>query len=211
MTRFGLIRHAHSLWNGEQRVQGQKNSPLSEPGREMASAWGKQLSGLPWNRILISDLGRVKETAQLINERLRLPMHTEPRLREQDWGEWSGLEFAELLERRQDAFVRQQERGWDFRPPGGESRLEVLVRSQAALKEAARQWPGERILIISHEGVLKCLVYHLCGLKFLPSEQPLVQGYKLHLLQVCKQTLLLEKAGLLDLSTVQGAEPEAIF
>jgi len=211
MTRFGLMRHAYSLWNGEQRVQGQKNSPLSEPGREMASAWGKQLSGLPWNRILISDLGRVKETGQLINESLHLPMHTDSRLREQDWGEWSGLEFSELFNRRKDDFSRQQQRGWDFQPPGGESRLEVLARSQAALIEAARQWPGEKVLVLSHEGVLKCLIYHLCGLKFLPSEQPLVQGYKLHLLQVCEQSLLLEKVGALALLSVNGAEPKAIF
>jgi probable phosphoglycerate mutase len=205
------MRHAHSLWNGEQRVQGQQNSLLSEPGREMASAWGKQLSGLPWNRILISDLGRVKETGQLINESLHLPMHTDSRLREQDWGEWSGLEFSELLNRRKDDFSLQQQRGWDFRPPGGESRLEVLARSQVALIEAARQWPGEKVLVLSHEGVLKCLIYHLCGLKFLPSEQPLVQGYKLHLLQVCEQSLLLEKVGALALLSVNGAEPGAIF
>lgn len=211
MTRFGLIRHAHSLWNGEQRIQGWQNSPLSEPGREMATAWGKQLQGIPWNRILISDLGRVKETGKLINESLRLPMHTDVRLREQDWGEWTGMEFVELLEQNRQAFARQQQRGWDFRPPGGESRLDVLARSQAALRDAAGNWPGDRILVISHEGVLKCLVYHFCGLKFLPSEQPLVHGYKLHLLQVCNQSLLLEKVGAFDLLSVNGAEPKALF
>ncbi|HHD56526.1 MAG TPA: histidine phosphatase family protein [Desulfobulbaceae bacterium] len=211
MTRFGLIRHAHSLWNGEKRVQGQKNSPLSEPGREMATAWGKQLRGLPWNRILISDLGRVKETGKLINESLHLPMHTDSRLREQDWGEWSGLEFAELLDRRQDVFSRQQQRGWHFRPPRGESRLDVLARSQAALRDASRNWPGEKVLVISHEGVLKCLVYHLCGRKFLPSEQALIEGYNLHLLQICEKTLLLEKLRILDLLTLKGAEPEPLF
>ena len=211
MTRFGCIRHAHSLWNGEQRVQGRQNSPLSEPGREMATAWGKQLQGLPWNRILISDLGRVKETGKLINESLHLPMHTDSRLREQDWGEWTGLPYAELLERRGEAFARQQRRGWHFRPPRGESRLEVLARSQAALRDAARNWPGEKVLVISHEGVLKCLVYHLCGRKFLPSEQPLIKGYKVHLLQICEKTLLLEKLGILDLLTLKGAEPGALF
>lgn len=211
MTRFGCIRHAHSLWNGERRVQGRQNSPLSEPGREMAMAWGKQLQGLPWNRILISDLGRVKETGKLINESLHLPMHTDSRLREQDWGEWTGLSYAELLERRGEAFARQQRRGWHFRPPRGESRLEVLARSQAALRDAARNWPGDKVLVISHEGVLKCLVYYLCGRKFLPSEQALIEGYKLHLLQICEQTLLLEKLRILDLLTLKDAEPEALF
>ena len=211
MTRFGCIRHSHSLWNGEQRIQGRQNSPLSEQGREMAVAWGKQLQGLPWDRILISDLGRVRETGKLINESLRLPMHTDQRLREQDWGEWSGLTYGELRERRGEDFARQQRRGWHFRPPRGESRLEVLARARAALRDAARNWPGEKVLVITHEGVLKCLVYHLCGLKFLPSEQPLIRGYKVHLLQICETTLLLERLGILDLLTFQGAEPVALF
>lgn len=211
MTRFGLIRHAPSIWNGEQRVQGQQNSPLSEPGREMATTWGKQLQGIPWDRILISDLGRVKETGKLINESLRLPMHTDPRLREQDWGEWSGLQYGEFLERLAGDFSRQQQRGWNFRPPGGESRLEVLARSQEAFKDAARNWPGDKILVISHEGVLKCLVYNICGRKFLPSEQPIIEGYALHLLQICKKSLLLEKVGIVELATSKEAETKALF
>ncbi|MFO7497275.1 MAG: histidine phosphatase family protein, partial [Desulfobacterales bacterium] len=46
-------------------------------------------------------------------------------------------------------------RGWGFRPPGGESRHEVWRRGRAALMAGARRWPGETLLGVTHEGVIK--------------------------------------------------------
>ena len=200
-TRFGLIRHGQTLWNAEKRIQGRDNSPLSEQGRAMALAWGKQLAGMGWNRILMSDLGRVQETGQLVNATLRLPMLNDARLREQDWGEWSGWTFSELFARRRQEVRQQEELGWDFRPPGGESRVEVLARAQDALQAAHHRRPGENILVICHEGIIKCLLYALSKRKFLPSEPRLIKGYQLHLLRACGDGLQLEQVNALPLWT----------
>ena len=190
-TQFGLIRHSLTLWNEEKRIQGRMNSPLSETGRRMAAAWGRELQGLHWDRILASDLGRVQETVALVNQELHLPLHVDPLLQEQDWGEWSGLSFPELF-RRFGPEVRQQEAaGWDFRPPGGESRTEVLSRGQQVLRNAASKWPGEDILIVCHEGIIKTLLYQLLGRHFLPDEPKILKGYQLHLLQIHEDDLQL--------------------
>ena len=62
----------------------------------------------------------------------------------------------------------QEARGWAFRPPSGESRLEVFARSQDALRRFA---PKEaRVFVVTHKGVLKCLLYDLLGMAFLPEE-----------------------------------------
>ncbi len=183
-TKFGLIRHSLTQWNEEKRIQGLQNSPLSENGRRMATAWGHELAGLHWDRIVASDLGRVKETVALINRELNLPVHIEPLLREQDWGEWSGLSFPELFARFSPEVKNQEAAGWDFRPPEGESRKEVLARAMQALNKIADQWPGEDILLVCHEGIIKTLLYHLLDRKFLPSEPKILKGYQLHLLQV---------------------------
>lgn len=200
-NRFGLIRHGQTLWNAEKRIQGQRNSPLSEGGREMARTWGAQLATRPWDRMLMSDLGRAQETGQLMNATLQLPLCNDVRLREQEWGDWSGWRLPDLRIRQQQALQQQEERGWDFRPPGGESRTEVLARCEDALLSAHRRWPGENILVVCHEGIIKCLLYSLCKRKFLLSEPKLIKGYQLHLLQARENSLLLEEANALQLWT----------
>jgi broad specificity phosphatase PhoE len=50
---------------------------------------------------------------------------------------------------------------WSFCPPGGENRVRVFERGVAALGEAAGRWPGEKILVVTHEGMIKSLVYRI--------------------------------------------------
>ena len=201
VTRFGLIRHARTIWNEEKRIQGRKNSPLSAVGVAMAKRWGQELGHHRWDRILMSDLGRVQETAEQVNASLQLPLTLEPRLREQDWGQWSGQTFPDLFSYCADEIRDQEQLGWMFQPPGGESRMAVLERSRQALLEAHARWPGENILVICHEGNIKCLLYFLLKRKFLPDEPRLLTGYQLHLLQVAGGKLLLEEANALPLWT----------
>jgi probable phosphoglycerate mutase len=159
-TDFGLLRHAETLWNRERRIQGHQDSPLSALGERQAADWGRLLQGGGWTRMLASDLGRARSSAEGINRQLQLPLHLDPRLREQDWGRWSGRRLAEIR-RCHGVQLAAAGRGWDFHPPGGEPRRAVLARGREALLGAARLWPAERILVISHEGLLKCILYHL--------------------------------------------------
>lgn len=160
-TVFYLMRHAATEWNAAGRIQGRADAPLTAEGRRWATRWGRQLAPLGMTRLLSSDTGRAQATARIINAALALPLTTEARLREQDWGQWTGCRHRRLRTETSGAYARQQARGWDFRPPGGESHLEVLERALAALGDAMATFPGERVLLVTHEGVIKCLVYHL--------------------------------------------------
>jgi probable phosphoglycerate mutase len=192
-TSFGLIRHAATLWNEKKMIQGRLDSPLSGNGRKMAAEWGRSLASFSWQRIICSDLGRTRATAELINHTLKLPVHPDRRFREQDWGEWSGRTLAEVKKHHKKQLSDLVRNGWAFRPPGGESRTEVLARSLAALHEAHTTWPGESILVVCHEGIIKCLLYHLSGRQFLPEEPRLInKGYQLHLLEH-KQELIIKE------------------
>ena len=174
-TSFGLIRHATTQWNEKKLIQGQQDSPLSLAGQQMATDWGRRLASFSWQRIICSDLGRTRETTELINQTLKLSIHPDKRLREQDWGEWSGISLAEVKKKHKELLQSMVRSGWSFQPPGGESRKQVLRRSLAAMQEAHTSWPGESILIVCHEGVIKCLLYHLTERKFLPEEPPLIK------------------------------------
>ena len=191
-TTFGLIRHAATLWNEKKLIQGQQDSPLSEAGRQMAADWGRSLASYSWQRIVCSDLGRTRETTELINQTLKLPAHPDKRLREQDWGEWSGMTLADVKQNHEKLLQDLVRSGWLFQPPEGESRNQVLKRSLAALYEAHTSWPGESILVVCHEGVIKCLPYHLTRHKFLPEEPPLIRSKHLHFLEHDNGTLYLK-------------------
>ena len=180
-TYFALLRHAETEWNREKRVQGQQNSILTSAGRQQAKRWGRALRRCRLNYMVSSDLERATQTASLINQSLKLQCSLEPRLREQDWGAWSGMKLGDLVET--DDLKVQERTGWHFRPLQGESRLEVLERSQQALLDIAHRLEGQRILVVTHGGVMKCLLYKLHGRKFLPEEPLLLEPYRLHWLR----------------------------
>lgn len=180
ITRFGLIRHASTVWNQEKRIQGQQDSPLTDDGVALARQWGRLLQAHHWDLILASDLGRAARTAFLVNETLRAPIEYDPGLREQDWGRWEGKTLARIREETPELLLQQMTAGWKFRPPGGESRDRLWKRSSRSLLAAAEGRPGKRVLVVTHEGVIKSLIYRLSGRKFLPTEPPVFEERKLH-------------------------------
>jgi probable phosphoglycerate mutase len=180
ITRFGLMRHAETLWNRESRIQGHRDSSLTNSGKKDADGWGRRLKRIDWDRIFGSDLGRAVDTAAIINHHLQVPFETDPRLREQDWGEWTAERIAKIESEALPRLDETKRTGWQFCPPGGEDRISVWQRSHRALVAAAKRWPGETILIVTHEGVIRSLIYRLCNRKYLPQEPALLKSRHLH-------------------------------
>lgn len=192
-TLLGLIRHAETEWNRARVIQGQEDTVLTPEGRETARDWGRSLVGRGYERIIASDLTRARDTAELVNQALRLPVTYDCRLREQDWGRWVGSTVRELRANAPGAVEYQEAMGWDFRPPGGESRVDVLERSLNALRDAAERCPGERILVVCHTGVLKAVTHHLLAMEYLPEEGNPLHPYHLHRVAVAGGVLTLDK------------------
>jgi probable phosphoglycerate mutase len=200
ITRFGLMRHAQTVWNRAKKIQGHCDSALTAEGERQAASWGQRLSQFPWDRILASDTGRALATAERINAYLNIPLTTDPRLREQDWGRWAGKTIPQIQTEATQVLDEQINAGWNFCPPGGEPRESVLKRSQKALIEAAGRHRGDNLLVVTHEGVVKSLIYHLCGRKFLPGEPVILKSYRLHWLVNDGNGLQIEKLNALELS-----------
>jgi probable phosphoglycerate mutase len=205
-TRFGLIRHARTVWNQAKRIQGQSDSPLIPDGEKQAKQWGPILKEHQWDRILASDLGRALQTAALVNDALKLAIQTDSRLREQNWGNWTGKTLAQVKIKALRHLEDHVQSGWRFCPPGGEDRNSVWLRSQTALLEAAKNQPGATMLVITHEGVIKSLIYRLCNRQFLPSEPPLIRPLHLHWLVYDRSGLRVEKINALALPSYTHAE-----
>jgi probable phosphoglycerate mutase len=153
---ISLLRHASTAWNEEGRIQGRHDVPLSARGRTEVRAWRLPPDGegaadaIRW---VSSPLSRAVETARLLFRREPL---VEGALAEMDWGDWEGLTLAELDARYGDEFRRNEARGLDFRPPGGESPREVADRVRGWLvRAAAGAGPA---VAVTHKGVLRALV-----------------------------------------------------
>jgi probable phosphoglycerate mutase len=180
MTTFGLIRHAQTPWNAQKRIQGQFDTILSQSGRAQAETWIRRLQQIAFDGILTSDLMRAVQTADILNCQLRLPVYHDSRLREQDWGRWAGQTIKGLQQEEPLELARQVSAGWEFCPPGGEDRFTVFQRCSQSLADWANKLNARSLLVVTHEGVIKCLIYRLCGRQFLPAEPPLIQSEHLH-------------------------------
>ena len=199
ITRFGLIRHAETVWNREKKIQGQSDSPLTRRGIFQAQNWSRVLDDIAWDRIMTSDIGRAVETADIINQKLQVTIDSDPALREQDWGQWTGKTLIEAEKEDPQFFAAQTGAGWMFCPPEGETRLSIWQRGHLALGKMAAKWPGETILVVTHEGVIKSLIYRLRGRKFTGPEPRLIKSLHLHWLIHNGQRLQLEKLNAMPL------------
>ncbi|SKA79154.1 histidine phosphatase family protein [Desulfobaculum bizertense] len=185
MTVFHLLRHAQTSWNQLRRIQGQRDIPLAPEGELQAETWKHALQETPFTGALCSDLQRAVRTAQILIEGRDIPLERDHRLREQDWGVWVGKTIDEIRGEEGFEVRRQEQAAWDFRPREGESRKEVLERTRNALFAAAQRHPHGEILVISHLGVIKCLLNDLLKHSFLPEDGDPVKKYGLHSI-VCK-------------------------
>ncbi len=201
VTYFGLIRHGKTQWNVDRRIQGKKNDPpLCPQGIEQVEQWRSFLPDTQkWDFILTSHLSRARETARILNKDLKLPLEADERLDEQDWGRWNGKTVQCLKTQHSKQLEVQMSLGWNFRPPEGESRLSVWQRSRKALEDAGKKFAGKNVLVVSHIGVIKTVVYGILKRNFLPDETPLVEPYGLHLLAWENERLVIKNLNLVRL------------
>lgn len=182
LTTFGLLRHGQTEWNKLKKIQGSCDSPLTAEGKKKIREWSRFLKKYNWDRILASDLGRVRETVSILNQELRLPAEYTPQLREQAWGDWEGMTIPYIKETFPEDLNRRVQLGWSFSAPNGETRQDVRERTLSALSEAGEKWVGKNILIVCHQGVIKSLLYSIAGRDFLPGDDEMLDPNSFHLI-----------------------------
>ena len=144
-----MVRHAMTAWNEAGRIQGRTDVPLSERGRR--ALIGRQLPArFRSYRVHSSPLARAVETAALLG--LGTPV-LDPRLMEMRWGEWEGETRASVAAADACGVARNEARGPDFRPPGGESPREVQARVVDWARSVGRS--PSNVVAITHKGVIK--------------------------------------------------------
>ena len=133
---FAVLRHAPTVWNGEGRLQGTTDIPLSADGEAAAKTWRLPAPADRWKRVC-SPLIRARRTAELVQP--SAPVTVDSRLREMSFGVWEGKSVAQLRAEGGEAFAAAERLGLDFHPPGGESPRMAMERLSAWAREIAER------------------------------------------------------------------------
>ncbi len=170
MVALALIRHAPTEWNEQVRIQGRTDIELSAEGLRRAESWKlpPELNAFAW---VCSPLKRAMQTARLLGAPTDCP--TDRRLQEADWGDWEGRVLSELRAELGQDMVRNEARGLDLRPPGGESPREVRERLRAFVRDIAAG--GRDTVAVTHNGVLRASYSLATGWDFKTKPEAVLQ------------------------------------
>ena len=162
--RLVVVRHGETVDNAANIWQGQRDSVLSQRGLAQVAAVGAPLSAYGAVRLISSDLGRARVTAEAIATACAVTLELDVRLREIDAGVWSGRTGIEIRREFPDETAALA-RGEDI-PRGvtGETVDQVRVRATAAAMEAVQQLePGQTAILSTHGLAARALVSGVCG------------------------------------------------
>ncbi|MDT9686656.1 histidine phosphatase family protein [Streptomyces sp. TRM76323] len=169
MATLILVRHGRSTANTAGVLAGRTPGvTLDERGAAQAAALPGRLAGVPLALAVSSPLQRCRETlAPLLDARPGLALHTEERINECDYGDWSGRKLAELTDEPLMDVVQHHPSAAAF--PGGESMRAMQARAVDAVRDwnarvAAGHGDDAAYVMCSHGDIIKALVADALGL-----------------------------------------------
>ena len=164
-VRVLLVRHGETVWNQENRWQGQADTPLSETGYDQARQLARRLQNeeRPIRAIYTSDLSRARDTADILGQVLGVTPLETAAWREMDIGTWSGLTTSEVATRHAEEWARLRQ-GEDLPRGGGETFAQFQGRLLQSSQRFIRDHRGEQIIVVTHGGAVRAFLLHCRGL-----------------------------------------------
>lgn len=149
-----VVRHGETIWNLERRVQGITDIPLTQSGIENAFELQELVESLNIDVVISSPLSRARETAKiLINS--KLPINTDDRIKERDWGMNEGASIDEVD--KWDC--------WDVilntKVQNIECIQDFMYRVSSFLEEIKTKYKDKNVLVVTHSAVIRVIHYML--------------------------------------------------
>jgi len=156
-AHIDLLRHGETLAGSV--YLGRSDAPLSEHGyRQMAEAL---LDAPRYDAVLSSPLIRCAAFAQDYAQQHGLPLQRDARFQEMDFGAWDGRSAADIATAEPGALENFWRDPVACTPPQAEPLLSFQARVLAAWQELPACYPGQRVLLVSHGGVMRIILCHL--------------------------------------------------
>ncbi len=157
-----IIRHAEKQ-KGEFRVPGlpHQDQPLSQRGWEQSRKLWDYLCDKQITAIYVSRYQRTGQTIEYVAKQVGIMPIVDDRLNELDSGVLDPMSDEEIQEKYPEFWKAYLERTADFRFPGGETGEEACRRIAGFLEEKRESHPGENIVFVTHEGLMRQLMCYI--------------------------------------------------
>lgn len=150
-----VIRHGLTELNKQKKINGQIDEPLTTEGIKQAKA---AIKFIPQTikQVYTSPLQRARQTAEIINSKLNLPISISAELTEIHMGSLAGKAWEEIAEGLE---LKKKHRAglFDYRLNGGESVKQVKNRLLKFLKRIKDNHKDREVLFITHGGIIRLL------------------------------------------------------
>ncbi len=151
-----MLRHGQTHINAQSLLQGHIDVPLDEVGREQARKCGDYIRKNFHNATVISSpLLRAQETASAITDNFIV----DDAFIELNYGDWDGRAMTDISQNDWKTWQVTP----SFRPPGGESLLELDARVQPALDALLQQAATNDVVVVSHVSPIKSAITWALG------------------------------------------------
>lgn len=181
--RIWVVRHGQSAGNVA-RDHAESNNitlielehrdadvPLSSLGERQSQALGAWVLALAEHQrpqiVLTSPYVRARQTAQAVVDALGRDRRLiiDERLREKEFGVLDRYTSSGIVATFPELAAQRQLVGkFYFRPPGGESWCDVILRLRGVVGDLQRNHAGARVMIVAHQVIVNCMRYLLEGL-----------------------------------------------
>ena len=182
-----FLRHGESVYNKANIIQGDVDPPLTKLGKEQAEELGILIKEFELKQIAVSPLIRAKQTAEIINKSLNLPISSYEDLREMYFGDWQGEMKVEHWDKFRRNFYEFGET-----PPGGESKSEIIKRAEKCVLQICNDIHEHPILIVSHGMIVRLLI----GAWFTNNSEKEIRALRMPNLAVYKVEVQFDKENL---------------
>jgi len=163
-TMIYMVRHGETVLTPMRKFSGvgPLDPKLTEKGLAQAAAVAGAIAKLNPEVLIASPLMRTTQTAAAIAAATGLEINFDEIWYELSFGDWDGLSFEEVKEKFPDEF-----QGWlnstSYAPAGGESYDQAEVRVEEALEKVAALYPGQRVVVVTHNGIIKLAAQIVTG------------------------------------------------
>ena len=158
MTRLIIVRHAESAFNLQNRIQGHRDSGLTEKGLRQAHRLAMRLKRYKLDRVYSSDLGRAYTTTVEILKHHRVKIVRDPLLREIHLGDWEGMTPEEVDRLYDKGYQKWLKKPSECLIPNSEKIAHFRQRITGRVRAIARANRGKTVLIVTHGGAITALL-----------------------------------------------------
>lgn len=155
-TFIYFIRHGETVLTPHRKFSGTGplDPELMEDGLKQAALVAQEAAKLGAEILIASPLKRTRQTAEAIAQTTGLEIIFDEAWFELSFGTWDGKAIEEVR-----ASEPEQYQAWlnstGYAPGGGESYDEASTRIEAALERLVAEYPGKKIIVVTHNGVIK--------------------------------------------------------